>query len=257
MRRVLIVEDDPTLLEVLRAALVQSRWEVATATSLDEALAAWASDRPDVVLTDKNLPGGKITHSEAGIELIRRIRQQDRKVGIVVMTAYGTAESARDSLNLGIDAYLEKPFDNLFAVIERLARLADRAHSPQGTSSGHLTVLVGARGPRQQQIGDALSGGDRVVYVDDSSALRDSATSHHADVVILDGASFPEEITALVVAVKTRVHGAACVVLSQDLPFADVKRLIELNVKALIDRPPGNERFAIELRAALERLRKL
>jgi hypothetical protein len=44
--------------------------------------------------------------------------------------------------------------------------------------------------------------------------------------------------------------------LSQDLPLNDVKRLIELNVKALIDQPPTSERFAGELRAALERVKK-
>jgi DNA-binding NtrC family response regulator len=257
MRRVLIVEDDATLLDVLRAAFVQSHWEVSTAASLDEALAAWESERPNVVLTDKNLPGGKILTAEAGVELIRRIRQHDRRVGIVLMTAYGTAESARDTLNLGIDAYLEKPFDNLFAVVERLARLADRAHSPPSTTSGNLTILIGARGHRQYQIAAVAGGGDRVLYVEDPAVLRDEAQSEHADVVILDGASFPDDITALVVAVKTRVRGAACVVLSQDLPLADVKRLIELKVKALIDQPPGSERFTGELRAALERLRKL
>jgi AmiR/NasT family two-component response regulator len=85
--------------------------------------------------------------------------------------------------------------------------------------------------------------------------MRTTGKSEHADVVILDGASFPQEITILVVAVKTRVR-APCVVLSQDLPLNDVKRLIELNVKALIEQPPTSERFAGELRAALERLKK-
>jgi two-component system, response regulator, stage 0 sporulation protein F len=256
MPSVLIVEDDVTLLEVLRAAFTQSGWQVTTAATLDEALASWAVGKPDVVLTDKNLPGGKIVDAQAGVELIRHIRQHDRDVGVVLMTAYGTAESARDTLNLGIDLYLEKPFDDLFGVIERLGKLAERTRPPPAQPKAQLTIVVAAKGARQKLIGAALASSDRILYVDDPDSLRPSAKSEHADVVVLDGGSFPDEITILVVAVKTRVRGAACVVLSQGLPLNDVKRLIELNVKALIDQPPGSDRFAGELHAAVERLRK-
>jgi DNA-binding response OmpR family regulator len=254
MRRVLIVEDDATLLEVLRMAFAQSGWEVATAQSLAEGLACFVEERPQVVITDKNLPGGHIQGSQAGVELVRQIRQRDRDVAIVLMTAYGTAESARDTLNLGIDEYLEKPFDDVFAVVARLAELADRAPRPAASA---LTIIIAASPERQEAITNALGqSGDRVFGVTSPEAIRPSAKQEHADVVVLDGASFPEEITCLAVTVKTRARNAACVVLSQDLPLGDVKRLIELEVKALIEAPLESPAFARELGAALGRLRR-
>jgi CheY-like chemotaxis protein len=268
MPRVLIVEDDGTLLEVLRAAFIHGGWQVATATSSDQALRVWVEWRPDVVLTDKNLPSGTsreakpIVHEQAGVALVREIRRHDHEVGIVLMTAYGTAESARDTLNLGIDQYLEKPFHDLFAVVERLKRLAERASSrapaaPGGLPSGGLTIVIAAKGERQKRIRSVVSGADRLLFIDDPEAIRPSAKSEHADVVILDGGSFPEEITVLVVAVKTRVRAASCVVLSEGLPLSDIQRLIDLNVKALVDLPLASDRFDAELRSVLERLHKL
>jgi DNA-binding response OmpR family regulator len=256
MRRVLIVEDDATLLDVLRMAFTQSGWEVATAQSLAEAMTRFAEERPQVVITDKNLPGGAIAATQAGVELVRQIRAQDPDVGIALMTAYGTAESARDTLNLGVDEYLEKPFANVFAVVDRMAELADRSRTPQKKAAA-LTIIIAATAERQRAIAGALGGsGDRVLGVDNPEAIRPSAKHEHADVVILDGGSFPEEITCLAVTVKTRARDAACVVLSQDLPLGDIKRLIELEVKALVDPPLESPQFAAELRAALARLRR-
>src|SRR5438477_12163216 len=120
LRRLLLVEDDVTLLDVLRLAFTKRGWEVHVAKSADEALASFAQAAPDVVLTDKNLPGGAIVAAQAGVELVRAIRERDPAVAIVMMTAYGTAESARDTLNLGVDEYLEKPFGNLFDVVDRM-----------------------------------------------------------------------------------------------------------------------------------------
>jgi two-component system response regulator RegA len=108
MGRLLLVEDEAILLDILRQAFVLKHWEVDTATTADEALARFAQTTPDVVLTDKNLPGGAIDAAQAGVELVRAIRKRDPAVGIVMMTAFGTLESARDTLNLGVDEYLEK-----------------------------------------------------------------------------------------------------------------------------------------------------
>jgi hypothetical protein len=64
------------------------------------------------------------------------------------------------------------------------------------------------------------------------------------------------EITCLVAEVKARVRSAACVVLSGSLTLPDVKRLIQLEVSALIDHPIHAIQFASELVATVERLRR-
>jgi two-component system response regulator RegA len=262
MPRLLLVEDDSMLLDVLRVAFTQRGWEVSCATSVAEAISAFSQQTPDVVLTDKNLPGGAITASQAGVELVRQLRQRDRAVGIVMMTGYGTMESARDTLNLGVDEYLEKPFASLAAVISRCAALAEKATQRRAALAGAprggpLTIVVAANPSRSPAVLQILDGTrDRVLHVSDPDEVKPSAKSENADVVILDSGSYPDEITSLVVAIKTRVRTAACVVLSQELALGDVKRLIELEVRALIDAPIGDARFPTELRSAVERLRR-
>jgi len=269
MFRLLLVEDDAILLDVLRQAFTRTGWEVEGVQTVADALAAFERTPPDVVLTDKNLPTAVksgITTAQAGVELVRTLRQRDSAVGIVMMTGYGTAESARDTLNLGIDEYVEKPFPSLSDVLARLDELANKARERRAALQTPtpslldrtLTILVAATGKRQSAILAVLGGhADRVLPIINPDEIKPSAKSEGADVVILDGSSFPEEVTCLVVQIKTRIRSAACVVLSQHLPLADIKRLIELEVRALIEAPVEDERFGDELRHVIKRVRRL
>ena len=72
--------------------------------------------RPDVVFSDVRLPGMN------GIELLRRIREFDPAIPVVIMTAHGTIEGAVEAVKLGAFDYLKKPVD-----LEELKLLADRA----------------------------------------------------------------------------------------------------------------------------------
>src|SRR5262245_49194985 len=119
MRTILIVEDDAVLSGVLHTAFRRD-WNVELASNAEEALAAFRTTPPDVVLTDKNMPGMN------GLELLHAIRRVDPHVGMVVMTAYGTVESASDAFNLSVDAYIEKPFPDLLALVREMDRLRER-----------------------------------------------------------------------------------------------------------------------------------
>lgn len=262
MGRLLLVEDDANLRDILRQAFVLKGWEVDTATTADEALARFDQATPDVVLTDKNLPGAAIVAAQAGVELVRAIRKRDPAVGIVMMTAFGTLESARDTLNLGVDEYLEKPFANLFDVVDRIgvlaARVAERRRPTATTrASDALTVVVAANAERRPFIARMFAkSGHRLVWVENPDDIKPSARSERAGLVILDGGSYPEETTCLVAELKTRARSSSCVVISQHLTLGDVRRLIELEVRALIDEPIDSERCAEQLRAAVERARR-
>ena len=72
--------------------------------------------RPDVVFSDVRLPGMN------GIDLLRRIREFDAAIPVVIMTAHGTIEGAVEAVKLGAFDYLKKPVD-----LEELKLLADRA----------------------------------------------------------------------------------------------------------------------------------
>jgi DNA-binding NtrC family response regulator len=104
-RRVMIVEDDEIFLRPLQRTLEVAGFEVLAAPSGEEALDVLKGEDVDVVLTDRRLPGMD------GTELVRRIKAEHAELAVVVMTAYGTIESAVEAMRFGAADYLVKPFD--------------------------------------------------------------------------------------------------------------------------------------------------
>lgn len=111
--RILIIEDEEKLRRVLELHLRSAGYEVEIASSAEE---GWKlADRASLILTDLRLPGMD------GLELIARIRRQNTRVPIIVMTAYGTVETAVQAMKQGAEDFLLKPFslDHLTTVIEK------------------------------------------------------------------------------------------------------------------------------------------
>ena len=113
---VLVVDDERNLAKAIKAFLEASGYEAEVAGSAEAALEAMDRLRPDVIFTDVRLPG------VSGIDLLRRIREFDAAIPVVVMTAFGTIEGAVEAVKLGAFDYLKKPVD-----LEELKLLADRA----------------------------------------------------------------------------------------------------------------------------------
>jgi DNA-binding NtrC family response regulator len=113
---VLIVDDERTLARAVKAFLLESGYEAEVAADAEQALGLLETLRPDVVFSDVRLPGID------GIELLRRIREFDPAIPVVIMTAYGTIEGAVEAVKLGAFDYLKKPVD-----LDELKLLADRA----------------------------------------------------------------------------------------------------------------------------------
>ena len=113
---VLIVDDERTLARAIKAFLAESGYEAEVAGDAEQALRLLETMRPDVVFTDVRLPGMD------GIELLRRIREFDAAIPVIIMTAHGTIEGAVEAVKLGAFDYLKKPVD-----LEELKLLADRA----------------------------------------------------------------------------------------------------------------------------------
>src|SRR4051795_1213088 len=113
---VLIVDDERTLARAVKAFLAEAGYEAEVAGDAEQALALLETLRPDVVFTDVRLPG------MSGIDLLRRIREFDPAIPVIIMTAYGTIEGAVEAVKLGAFDYMKKPVD-----LEELKLLADRA----------------------------------------------------------------------------------------------------------------------------------
>ncbi|MBI3635323.1 MAG: sigma-54-dependent Fis family transcriptional regulator [Candidatus Rokubacteria bacterium] len=104
-RRILIVEDDDIFLRPLLRTLEVAGYDVFVAPSGEDAIDFLKGDDVDLVLTDKRLPGMD------GVELVRRVRGEHSDLAVVVMTAYGTIESAVEAVRLGAADYLVKPVE--------------------------------------------------------------------------------------------------------------------------------------------------
>jgi len=116
MRRILVVDDDPTVRDSLREVLADEENEVHTAASAEDALAVLDETRPDVVLSDVRMPGLN------GIELLRILRQQAPWTDVVIMTAYDDMPTTVAAMREGAFDFLPKPLDlhDLREVLDRL-----------------------------------------------------------------------------------------------------------------------------------------
>jgi len=130
-RKILLVEDDDVFLRPLHRTLELAGYDVLPAPSAEEALDALKVEDVDVVLTDKRLPGMD------GVELVRRVKADHADLAVVVMTAYGTIESAVEAMRLGAEDYLVKPFEvaELLLVIRRAIEFQELK------SASRLTIL--------------------------------------------------------------------------------------------------------------------
>jgi diguanylate cyclase (GGDEF)-like protein len=104
--KVLIVDDAPDTLEIIQKLLAFEGYEILTAQTGEEALKKAEVERPEVVLLDINLPGID------GNEVLRRIRQLDSIVSVVMLTAFATVDNAIHALQEGASDFIKKPFEN-------------------------------------------------------------------------------------------------------------------------------------------------
>jgi len=103
MTRVLVVDDDPTVREVVLTYLRAEQYDVAEAADGETALTMVGRERPDLVVLDVMLPGLD------GLEVCRRLRQQG-DLPVIMLTALGAEADRVVGLELGADDYLTKPF---------------------------------------------------------------------------------------------------------------------------------------------------
>ncbi|MGH7364534.1 MAG: response regulator [Candidatus Methylomirabilales bacterium] len=105
MAKVLVVDDEPEAVELLVEFLSSKGYEVLTATSGEEALRRVREDRPHLVLLDIRMP------KMSGLEVLRRIREIDAEMGIIMVTAVNEEDVGRQALELGAFDYIVKPLD--------------------------------------------------------------------------------------------------------------------------------------------------
>jgi two-component system response regulator AtoC len=119
MKHAILVVDDESAQRQLLSGSLDRDYSVVTAASASEATQLLSHRSFDLVITDERMPG------MTGIELIRWVRERAPEIPIVVLTAYGSVETAVEAMKLGADDYLAKPLksiDELRLVVARVLR---------------------------------------------------------------------------------------------------------------------------------------
>ena len=146
--KVLVVEDDPTMAEVLLAYLGRAGYSVSWSADGTQAAQLWQRTVPDVVILDIMLPG------LSGLELLRRRRRTGDHAAVIVLSARGEEEDRLVGLETGADDYVVKPFSPREVVlrVEALLRRTERLRGAQLLNTqirhGELEIDSAAREAR-------------------------------------------------------------------------------------------------------------
>ena len=121
--RLLLIEDDPRLSELLSLGLMRAGWSVDVMTTVEDAEAALDTIDYQVMLLDLGLPDGD------GLDLLRALRRRNRHLPVLLLTARGRLSERVAGLNAGADDYLVKPVA-LEELVARIAAACRRAQAP-------------------------------------------------------------------------------------------------------------------------------
>ena len=140
MTRVLVVDDEPSILRALRINLSAREYDVSTAVDGTTGLAAVARDRPDVIILDLGLP------DMDGTEVIHGVRGWT-SIPIIVLSAWGQESQKVAALDAGADDYVTKPFgmDELLARLRAAVRRAAPAPDEPVVATADFTVDLAAK----------------------------------------------------------------------------------------------------------------
>src|SRR5205085_8221791 len=105
MDKLLLIDDEADVQYSFRRIFDSPEIELTTASSGEEGLKLIPKIKPDLVIMDVRMGGAN------GLETLRKLRQFDAKLPVIMMTAYGTTQTAIEAMKLGAYDYLLKPFD--------------------------------------------------------------------------------------------------------------------------------------------------
>ena len=141
-RKILIAEDDPNILELLKLYMCRDGFEVETAVNGGEALAKFRIFKPDLVLLDVMMPGID------GFAVCQRIRKQNNNVGIIILSAKSQEMDKVNGLMLGADDYITKPFSpseltaRVDAICRRISVTPEAAHNDELVSGPFVLNIL-------------------------------------------------------------------------------------------------------------------
>jgi len=166
-RKILVVDDEPSVTGSLELILSEGGFEVLTANSFASSTAILNRTKVDLVITDLRLADA------SGIDLIKHIKKDTPDIEVILMTGYGSLDITIEAIKAGAYYYLEKPYtaDRLFTLVDRALQLIELKHENQSlkrTIAGDSETfgMIG-RDPQMHQIFETI----RTAAPSDASVL--------------------------------------------------------------------------------------
>ncbi|MBM3821439.1 MAG: sigma-54-dependent Fis family transcriptional regulator [Verrucomicrobia bacterium] len=277
MNKILLIDDEADVQYSFRRIFNQPDLTIATAPGGDEGLRLLPKFNPDLVIMDVRMAG------MSGLEALRRIRESDAKIPIIMMTAYGTTHTAIEAMKLGAFDYLLKPFDipKLKQVVENalkasrdMKEVVNFASTPD-TGDSELGI-VGQSEPMQavfKLIGQLASSDATVLITGESGTGKElvaRAIYHHSQrnqqpFLAINCAAIPENLLeselfghekgAFTGATQLRVgkfeqchRGTLFLDEIGDMPPATQAKILRVLQSGAFERVGGNQTFQADVR---------
>jgi len=150
--RLLVIDDEPRMVDIVAMVLRHDGHHVETETDPQAALARLADEPFDLLITDLRMPGAD------GIEVLRRVREREPDMPVILMTAHASVATAIEAMKLGAVDYVEKPFNNdeLKAMVRRaidVTRLArENRYLRRELKSRYAIDRIVAESPAMQEV---------------------------------------------------------------------------------------------------------
>src|ERR1039458_9839051 len=207
MSKLLLIDDDRDVHYAFQRNFLAPEIELTTASSGEEALRVIPKLKPDLVILDNRMGTGM-----TGLETLRRIRQSDSKLLVILMTAYGTTQTAIEAMKLGAYDYMLKPFDvpklkevigNAFKAARDMKQVV--SYQPLLETEDYEQGIVGRSEPMQQvfKLIGQVAGSDATALVTGESGtgkeLVARAIYHHSNrseqpFLAVNCAAIPEQL---------------------------------------------------------------
>ena len=181
-KRVLVVEDEPLVRDLVAVNLAHAGYDVSTAGNFDDGFAQLSGGRFDIAIVDVMLPGGD------GLVLTKKARDAGVRCPILILTARGETSSKVRGLDVGADDYVTKPFD----VPELLARVRALLRRVVGRQSEPTMLFAFDRYWIRFDTGQAFTNEGEVTLSDKELRLMEQFISHENHV--LSRADLLEEV---------------------------------------------------------------
>jgi two-component system response regulator PilR (NtrC family) len=117
-----VVDDEPIIHDILKRIFEDDKFILEFSTNMEEAIEKHKKKKYDLVLLDLMIPGS------SGIQILKEIKKTTPNIKVIIITAYGTLESAVEAMDMGAIDYINKPFDNseLVSIVEKALTSSDK-----------------------------------------------------------------------------------------------------------------------------------